>query len=93
MRQRRAAQKEGTATMSMSKDLIQFLNDVLLEKLDIQGPNTPPMDVILKQYPNLHPEEAGAIIARSDAQLISLGVPYTSKSCWFTCGVSCAKTD
>ncbi len=79
--------------MSMSKDLIQFLNDVLLEKLEIQGPDAAPMDVILKQYPNLLPEEAGALVARSDAQLIALGVPYNSKYCWFTCGVSCAKTD
>lgn len=78
--------------MSMSRDLIQFLNDVLLEKMEIQGDNGAPTDVILRQYPNLRPEEAGAIVARSDAQLIGLGVPYTSKSCWFTCGVSCAKT-
>ena len=78
--------------MSMSKDLIQFLNDVLLEKLEIQGENAANTDAILKNYPNLRPEEAGALIARSDAQLISLGVPYTSKSCWFTCGVSCAQT-
>jgi hypothetical protein len=78
--------------MSMSKDLIQFLNDVLLDKLEIQGATGAPTDVILKNYPNLRPEEAGALVARSDAQLISLGVPYTSKSCWFTCGVSCAQT-
>jgi hypothetical protein len=84
--------KEGTSTMSMSKDLIQFLNDVLLEKLELQGASMPPMDAILKQYPNLLPEEAAAIVARSDAQLIALGVPYNSKSCWFTCGISCAKT-
>ncbi|MBI2433292.1 MAG: hypothetical protein HYV26_10510, partial [Candidatus Hydrogenedentes bacterium] len=73
--------------MSMSKDLIQFLNDVLLEKLEIRGETAAATDAILKNYPNLRPEEAGAIVARSDAQLISLGVPYTSKSCWFTCGV------
>lgn len=78
--------------MSMSKDLIRFLNDVLLEKLEIQGESAASTEEILKHYPNLHPEEAGAIVARSDAQLISLGVPYTSKCCWFTCGVSCAKT-
>ena len=78
--------------MSMSKDLIRFLNDVLLEKLEIQGENGAATDTILKEYPNLLPEEAAAIVARSDAQLISLGVPYNSKSCWFTCGVSCAKT-
>lgn len=78
--------------MSMSKDLIQFLNDVLLDKLEIRGENAAATDAILKNYPNLRPEEAGAIVARSDAQLISLGVPYTSKSCWFTCGVSCAHT-
>lgn len=79
--------------MSMSKDLIRFLNDVLLDKLEIQGDGAASREEILRQYPNLHPEEAGAIVARSDAQLISLGVPYTSKSCWFTCGISCAKTD
>lgn len=79
--------------MSMSKDLIRFLNDVLLDKLEIQGENARPIQEILKEYPNLRPEEAGAIVARSDAQLISLGVPYTSKSCWFTCGISCARTD
>lgn len=78
--------------MSMSKDLIQFLNDVLLDKLEIRGEGAAATDAILKNYPNLRPEEAGAIVARSDAQLISLGVPYTSKSCWFTCGVSCAQT-
>ena len=78
--------------MSMSKDLLQFLNDVMLEKLEIQGENAAATDAILKRYPNLQPREAGALVARSDAQLISLGVPYTSKSCWFTCGVSCAKT-
>jgi len=78
--------------MSMSKDLIQFLNDVLLERLEIRGESAAATDIILKNYPNLRPEEAGAIVARSDAQLISLGVPYTSKSCWFTCGVSCAQT-
>lgn len=79
--------------MSMSKDLIRFLNDVLLDKVQIQGEATAPTDALLKDYPNLRPEEAGAIVARSDAQLISLGVPYTSKSCWFTCGISCARTD
>jgi len=78
--------------MSMSKDLIQFLNDVLLEKLEIRGEGAASTDAILKNYPNLRPEEAGALVARSDAQLISLGVPYSSKSCWFTCGVSCAQT-
>ncbi len=78
--------------MSMSRDLIQFLNDVLLEKMNIQGEGALETADILKEYPNLLPEEAGAIVARSDAQLISLGVPYNSKACWFTCGVSCAKT-
>ena len=78
--------------MSMSKDLIRFLNDVLLEKLELLGEGAAATEDILKEYPNLLPEEAGAIVARSDAQLISLGVPYNSKSCWFTCGVSCAKT-
>ncbi len=78
--------------MSMSKDLIQFLNDVLLERMALQGENAPPMDAILKQYPNLLPQEAAAIVARSDSQLIGLGVPYNSKSCWFTCGISCAQT-
>jgi len=87
-------QTEGLGLMSaMSKDLIRFLNDVLLDRLEIQGEKAAPIDEILKGYPNLRPEEAGAIVARSDAQLISLGVPYTSKSCWFTCGISCAKTD
>jgi len=78
--------------MSMSKDLIRFLNDVLLDRLEIQGENAVSTEMILKEYPSLRPEEAGAIVARSDAQLIALGVPYTSKCCWFTCGVSCAKT-
>mgnify|MGYP006928302196 CR=1 FL=1 len=78
--------------MSMSRDLIQFLNDVLLDKLELQGEGSATTEEILRRYPNLHPEEAGAIVARSDAQLIGLGVPYTSKACWFTCGVSCAKT-
>jgi hypothetical protein len=79
--------------MSMSKDLIRFLNDVLLDKVEIQGANAIPTEALLKKYPNLRPREAGALVARSDAQLISLGVPYISKSCWFTCGISCAKTD
>ncbi|MBI1319427.1 MAG: hypothetical protein GC168_10845 [Candidatus Hydrogenedens sp.] len=79
--------------MSMSRDLIRFLNDVLLDKMEIQGENAIPTEALLKEYPNLKPEEAGALVARSDAQLISLGVPYLSKSCWFTCGISCAKTD
>lgn len=79
--------------MSMSKDLIRFLNDVLLDRVDIQGEGAATTDEILKRYPNLEPEEAGALVARSDAQLISLGVPYTSKSCWFTCGISCAQTN
>lgn len=78
--------------MSMSKDLLRFLNDVLLEKYSIQGEKAEPTEEILKLYPDLLPEEAGAIVARSDAQLISLGVPYKTKCCWFTCGVSCAKT-
>jgi len=78
--------------MSMSKDLIRFLNDVLLDRVEIQGDGAESTEEILRKYPNLHPEEAAAIIARSDAQLIGLGVPYTSKSCWFTCGVSCAQT-
>ncbi len=78
--------------MSMSKDLIRFLNDVLLERVQIQGEGALSTEELLKNYPNLLPEEAGALVARSDAQLIALGVPYTSKSCWFTCGVSCAKT-
>lgn len=78
--------------MSMSKDLLRFLNDVLLEKFEIQGDNAESTEEILKRYPNLLPEEAAAIVARSDAQLIGLGVPYTSRSCWFTCGVSCART-
>ena len=78
--------------MSMSKDLIRFLNDVLLDKLVIQGEASLSIDAVLKDYPDLEPEEAAAIVARSDAQLIALGVPYASKSCWFTCGVSCAKT-
>jgi hypothetical protein len=78
--------------MSMSKDLLRFLNDVLLGRLELQGPNAATLDDILRQYPNLRPEEAGAIVARSDAQLITLGVPYQTKTCWFTCGVSCAKT-
>lgn len=79
--------------MSMSKDLIRFLNDVLLDEVKIQGASAEPTESLLKKYPNLNPEEAGALVARSDAQLISLGVPYLSKSCWFTCGISCAKTD
>ncbi len=78
--------------MSMSKDLIRFLNDVLLERLAIQGESAEPTEEILRRYPELQPEGAGAIVARSDAQLIALGVPYGSRSCWFTCGVSCAKT-
>ncbi len=78
--------------MSMSKDLIRFLNDVLLERLAIQGESAEPTEEILRRYPELQPEEAAAIVARSDAQLIALGVPYGSRSCWFTCGVSCAKT-
>ena len=78
--------------MSMSKDLLRFLNDVLLEKFEIQGDAAESTEEILKRYPNLLPEEAAAIVARSDAQLIGLGVPYTSRSCWFTCGVSCART-
>ncbi|HNT88979.1 MAG TPA: hypothetical protein PKL84_14035 [Candidatus Hydrogenedentes bacterium] len=78
--------------MSMSKDLLRFLNDVLLEKFEIQGDGAESTEEILKRYPNLLPEEAAAIVARSDAQLIGLGVPYTSRSCWFTCGVSCART-
>ena len=76
----------------MSKDLLRFLNDVLLEKFEIQGDAAESTEEILKRYPNLLPEEAAAIVARSDAQLIGLGVPYTSRSCWFTCGVSCART-
>ena len=79
--------------MSMSKDMIRFLNDVLLDKVPLQGEGAYTTEAILQEYPNLKPEEAGAIIAKSDAQLITLGVPYTSKSCWFTCGVSCAKTN
>lgn len=78
--------------MSMSKDLLRFLNDVMLDRLEIQGENAASNDEILRNYPELRPEEAGAIIARSDAQLIALGVPYHKKSCWFTCGISCAKT-
>lgn len=78
--------------MSMSKDFIRFLNDVLLEKLEIQSDASVSTDTILRAYPELQPQEAAAIVARSDAQLIALGVPYTKRSCWFTCGVSCAKT-
>lgn len=78
--------------MSMSKDLIRFLNDILLDRIEIQGESAKSTEEILRMYPELRPEEAGAIVARSDAQLISLGVPYASRSCWFTCGVSCAKT-
>lgn len=78
--------------MSMSKDLLRFLNDVLLERIEIQGEGAKSTEEILRRYPELRPEEAAAIVARSDAQLIALGVPYGSRSCWFTCGVSCAKT-
>lgn len=79
--------------MSMSKDLLRFLNDVLLGRLELEGANARPLEEILREYPNLRPEEAAAIVARSDAQLIALGVPYQTKCCWFTCGVSCAKTN
>jgi hypothetical protein len=79
--------------MSMSKDLIRFLNDVLLDEVKIQGSDAWDTKKLLERYPNLQPQEAGALVAQSDAQLISLGVPYVSKSCWFTCGISCAKTD
>lgn len=78
--------------MSMSKDLIRFLNDVMLDRIEILGENAAGTDEILRNYTELKPEEAGAIVARSDAQLIALGVPYNKKSCWFTCGISCAKT-
>ncbi|NJL73427.1 MAG: hypothetical protein HC888_18800 [Candidatus Competibacteraceae bacterium] len=79
--------------MSMSKDLIRFLNDVMLDRIEILGENAAGTDEILRNYTELKPEEAGAIVARSDAQLIALGVPYNKKSCWFTCGISCAKTN